>query len=81
MALLFLAQGRREAALAAIRAALHAVSADRLARARLCIAHVEIAPAVDDLDAAGRACTELEDAAAAYGTSGPEAAALHWRGA
>ncbi|MDP8977642.1 MAG: response regulator transcription factor, partial [Actinomycetota bacterium] len=47
----------------------------------LCAAQVEIALAVEDLDTAVRACAELEDVAAAYGTVGLEAAALHWRGA
>lgn len=81
MALLRLAQGRTDDARGSIRAALHAVSADRLARARLCTAQVEIAVAADDLETARRACAELEDTAATYGTSGLEAAALHWRGA
>lgn len=80
-ALLRLAQGRVAAAAAGIRAALHAVGRDRLARARLCPAQVEVALAAGDLEAARRACTELEGAAADYGTSGLEAAALHWRGA
>lgn len=80
-ALLRLADGRVDAATASIVAALHAVAADRLARARLCAAQVEIALTADDLDTARRACAELEDAAAIYGTSGLEAAALHARGA
>lgn len=81
MALLCLADGRVDTATAAIRAALHAVGTNRLARSRLCAAQVEIGLAAGDLDAARRACTELEDTAAAYGTSGLEAAALHARGA
>jgi DNA-binding NarL/FixJ family response regulator len=81
MALLCLADRRVDAARASIRAALHAVAADRLARARLCAAQVEIALAAADLDAAREACAELEDAAATYGTSGLEAAALYARGA
>lgn len=81
LALLRLAQGRVDAAQAAIRAALHAASGNRLARARLAAAQVEIAVAAGDLDAARRGCVELEDAAATYRTSGLEAAALHWRGA
>ncbi len=80
-ALLQLARGRGEAAAAAIRAALHAAGGNPLARAPLCAAQVEVALATDDLDAARRACTELEATAATYGTSGLEAAALHWRGA
>lgn len=81
MALLRLAQGRTADARTGIQAALHSLSNDRLARARLCGAQVEVALAADDLDTARRACAELEDAAATYGTSGLEAAALHWRGA
>ena len=81
LSLLRLAQGRTDDALAGIQAALHTASDDRLARARLCGAQVEIALAADDLDTARRACAELEGAAANYGTSGLEAAALHWRGA
>lgn len=81
LALVLLARGRQEAAQAAIGAALHAVSPDHLARARLCAAATEIALAGDDLESARRWCTELEDAAAVYGTSGLEAAASHWRGA
>lgn len=81
LALLYLAQGRKDAAEATIRAALHAVGSDRLARARLCAAQVEIGLAADALDAAQRSCDELEDSAARYQTSGLEASALHWRGA
>lgn len=81
LALLWLAQGRAGAAEAAIRAAVRAAATDRIARARLCTVQIEIALAVDDLEAAQRAIAELEDSAAAYGTSGLEAAALHWRGA
>jgi DNA-binding CsgD family transcriptional regulator len=81
MALLCLAGGRVDAARTSIGAALHAVAADRLARARLCTAQVEISLAAGAIDAARHACAELEDAAATYGTSGLEAAALHARGA
>lgn len=81
LALLWLAQGRAVAAEAAIQSALRAAATDRIARARLCMAQIEIALAVDDLEVAQRATAELEDTAAAYGTSGLEAAALHWRGA
>ncbi|MBW3605114.1 MAG: LuxR family transcriptional regulator [Actinobacteria bacterium] len=80
-ALLCLANGRVDAATASIAAALHAVAADRLARAGLCAAQVEIAVAAEDVQTAGRGCAELTDAAATYGTSGLEAAALHARGA
>ena len=81
MALLCLADGRVDAAHASIQAALHAVAVDRLARARLCAAQVDIGLAAGDVGTARRACAELEDAAATYGTSGLEAAALHARGA
>jgi DNA-binding NarL/FixJ family response regulator len=81
LALLCLAQGRTEAAAAGIRAALHAAGPDRLARAQMGTAHIEIALASGELDVAQRICAELEDAAASYRTSGLEAAALHWRGA
>lgn len=81
LALTRLAQGNAEAAGNAIAAALEAVGGDRTARARLSPAQAEIALATHDLAVAERACADLEDAAARYGTSGLEAAALHWRGA
>ena len=59
LALLRLAQGRAATASASIRAALTAVTADRLARAWLCAAQVEIALADGDAETAGRACDEL----------------------
>lgn len=80
-ALLQLAAGRTDAAQRTIDAALHVVSGDRPARAKLCTAQLEIALAAGDLDTAARACAELESAAATYKTSGLEAAALQWRGA
>lgn len=80
LALLRLTQGRPDQAAASIGAAIRGAS-DRIGRARLSIAQVEIALAQDDLDSARVACAELENAADAYGTSGLEAAALHWRGA
>ena len=76
LALLRLAQGRTATASASIRAALTAVTADRLARARLCAAQVEIALAAGDRETAGRACDELVQTASTYGSSGLEAAAL-----
>jgi DNA-binding NarL/FixJ family response regulator len=54
---------------------------DRLARARLCAAQVEIALAAGDPGAARVACDELERTASTYGSSGLEAAALQARGA
>jgi DNA-binding NarL/FixJ family response regulator len=80
LALLRLAQGRAAAASASIRAALTAVTHDRLARARLCAAQVEIAVAAGDAATAGRACDELVKTASTYGSSGLEAAALQARG-
>jgi DNA-binding NarL/FixJ family response regulator len=81
LALLRLAQGRTATASASIRAALTAVTHDRLGRARLCAAQVEIALAAGDAETAGRACDELTRTASTYGSSGLEAAALQARGA
>jgi DNA-binding NarL/FixJ family response regulator len=81
LALLRLAQGRAANAAASVRAALTAVAADRLARAWLCAAQVEIALAAGDVETAGRACDELTATASTYGSSGLEAAALQARGA
>jgi DNA-binding NarL/FixJ family response regulator len=81
LALLRLAQGRAATASASIRAALTAVTSDRLARARLCAAQVEIALAAGEPETAGRACDELVRTASTYGSSGLEAAALQARGA
>jgi DNA-binding CsgD family transcriptional regulator len=80
LALLCLAQDDVDAAAAGIRAALHAAGHDRMARARLCAAQVEVALAAGDLELARQAGAELEQAAAAYGTSGLQAAALTCRG-
>jgi DNA-binding NarL/FixJ family response regulator len=81
LALLRLAQGRTSTAAASIRAALTAVTHDRLARAWLCAAQVEVALAAGDLETAGRAGDELGRTASTYGSSGLEAAALQARGA
>jgi DNA-binding CsgD family transcriptional regulator len=81
LALLRLRQGRAEAAAASIRAALLAERANPLIRARLRIAHAEIALAVDDLAAAAEAVSELEDTAQRYASPGFTAAARQWRGA
>lgn len=81
LALLCLARGDTGAAVSGIGAALQAAGQDRLARARLCAARVEIALADDDPTTARTACEELEATAAVYGTSGLEAAALRARGA
>lgn len=80
LALLRLAQGRADIAVAGIGVAVRGAP-DRITRARLSGAQVEIAIATGDLETAQMACADLESAADAYGTSGLEAAALHWRGA
>ena len=81
LALLRLAQGRAATAATSLRAALTAVSHDRLARAWLCAAQVEVALAAGDPETAGRASDELGRTASTYGSSGLEAAALQARGA
>ena len=70
LALLRLAQGRTKAALGSISSALVAKGVDRLARARLLAAQVEIAGGAGDLDLARAACEELEQTAAVYGSRG-----------
>ncbi len=81
LALLRLAEGRADAALASIRAALVAETGDRLARARLCPAAVEIGLAAGDPALAGAAAEELAGTAAAFHSPGFTAAAHHARGA
>ena len=81
LALLRLAQGRTPAASASVRVALAGAVHDRLARARLCAAQVEIALAAGQPEVAAGACEELERTASTYGSSGLEAAALQARGA
>ncbi len=78
-ALLRLAQGRPEPAAALIRSAMAGVT-DRLARARLLAAQVEIAIAADDPATATAAADELDAVATAYRSSGLEAAAKRSRG-
>ena len=80
LALLRLAQGRTEAAEAALRRALGETT-DRLARARLLPAAVEVLLAAGDTGAAGEAATEMAGIAAAYPTQALGAAAGHARGA
>jgi len=79
LALLRLAQGRTEAAAALIHAALAGVT-DRLSRARLLAAQVEIAIAAGDPATASSAADELDAAASAYRSSGLQAAAKRSRG-
>jgi DNA-binding CsgD family transcriptional regulator len=80
LALLRLAQGRIDPAAASIRAGLAGTS-DRLARARLCAAQVEIACAAGDLETARKASGELDETASDYGSSGLDVMARHARGA
>jgi ATP/maltotriose-dependent transcriptional regulator MalT len=70
LALLRLAQGRRQAAVSSIARALEAAADEPLARARLLPAAVEIALAADDARRARRAADELATVAARYGTLG-----------
>ena len=79
LALLRLAQGRPDPAAALIRSALAGVT-DRLARARLLTAQVEIAIAANDMAAAATAADELEAVADAYRSSGLQVAAKRCRG-
>jgi class 3 adenylate cyclase len=81
LALLRLAEGKGDAALAAVRSALAETGDDRLARARLLPALVEIAVGVRDHGAARAATEELEAIARTYGTSALEASAVCARGA
>src|SRR3989442_4493171 len=69
LALLRLAQGRAEAAAALIRSALAGVT-DRLARARLLAAQVDITIAAGDPATASLAADELDAVAAAYRSTG-----------
>lgn len=76
IALLHLDRGRVDAATASIRAAMVA-EPDRLARARLCEAQVEIALAAGDDATARKASEELAETAAHYGSSGLEVMARY----
>ncbi len=80
LALLRLAEGRVEVARAAIGRALNEVD-ERLARARLLPAFVEIALAVDEVESARLACTELEGVADKQGSLLLDALAMSARGA
>jgi DNA-binding CsgD family transcriptional regulator len=80
LALLRLAQGRVDAAAAAIRAALDQ-SQDRIARARVLPARVEIALAADDVAAARTAADALSEIAADLGMPFLHAVAAHATGA
>jgi DNA-binding CsgD family transcriptional regulator len=80
LALLRTAQGRTEAACIAIRRALDSTT-DRLRRARLLPACIEILLAAGDVQRAGRACRELEQIAETVDTDALRAMAPHCRGA
>jgi class 3 adenylate cyclase len=80
LALLRLAQGNIKPALTAIKRALADDSPDRLHRARLLPAKVEIALAAGEQDEAHHAAEELEEIAKAYGTPWLGASAACARG-
>jgi DNA-binding CsgD family transcriptional regulator len=80
MALLRLAQGRRDAATAAIRRALGEAK-EPLRRANLLPAFVEIMLAAGDVETARESCRELEEIAAGYESAMLAALVAHARGA
>jgi DNA-binding CsgD family transcriptional regulator len=80
LALLRLAQGRPDAALAAIRR-VASTSGDPLKRLGLLPAHVEIALVAGDVAGASDACRELEEIARTVDTGAPAALAAQARGA
>lgn len=80
-ALLQLQGGDAAGAATSIRTAMTAVGDDRLLRAPLCAAAVEIAVAAGRLEDARAAASELAETAATYATSGLEAMAAAARGA
>lgn len=80
LALLRLAEGNADGAAAAIRRALGEAS-ERLQRAGLLPAYVEIMLAVGDVDSARRACHELAEIAADYDTEMLRAMVAQARGA
>jgi DNA-binding NarL/FixJ family response regulator len=81
LALLRLAQGKGQSALTALRLALDAETGNRLRRARLLAAQVDVALAVNDLGTAASSSHELESIAQDFGTPALEAAANMARGA
>jgi ATP/maltotriose-dependent transcriptional regulator MalT len=80
LALLRLAQGNRSGASAGIARALAEQEWNRLGRAKLLPAHVEIACVVGHLDVARASARELRGTADEYGTTGLRAAALSAEG-
>ncbi len=79
LSLMYLAQGKLEAAAAGVHRAL-ADTTDRLSRAKLLAAQVKIAVASRDLDTAGKASTELDEIAAEVDTTALAAHASEARG-
>lgn len=80
LALLRLAQGRTDAAAAAIRRVVSATT-QRLSRTRLLPACVEIMLAAGDIEQARGACLELEEIAKSFDSGVLDAMAAHARGA
>src|SRR5687767_5444507 len=80
MALLRLAQGRRDAAAAAIRRAVGEAT-QPVRRANLLPAYVEIMLAAGDVEGARAGCRELEEIAAGYESAMLAALVAHARGA
>ena len=80
LALLRLAQGRTDAACAAIRRLMSATS-DRLRRARFLPAYLEIMLAIGDVEDARRARDELRELAQAFDTDGLRAVVVQAEGA
>jgi DNA-binding CsgD family transcriptional regulator len=80
LALLRLAQGRTDAALAAMHRVVGATS-DPLERTRLLPAYVEVLLAAGDLEAAGAAARELETIAESFASEALDAMAAQARGA
>jgi ATP/maltotriose-dependent transcriptional regulator MalT len=81
LALLRLAQGRMDDAVAAIRRVVEEAEDDRVSRARVLAAYVEIMLAIDDTAAAAAATDELEEIAADFDSPYLAAVAAHGRGA
>jgi DNA-binding NarL/FixJ family response regulator len=81
LALLRLAEGHVDEAVASIEREIAAAEEDRVRRARVLAAYVEIMLAADDVDAAGAGVDELEAIAADFDSTYLEAVAAEWRGA
>jgi ATP/maltotriose-dependent transcriptional regulator MalT len=81
LALLRLAEGRVDDAVAAIRREVDAAEDDRVRRARVLAAYVEIMLAVDDVVAASAGVDELESLAADFDSAYLDAVAAEGRGA